>query len=308
MAISSKFKKDWGSVMKKVQESTGRSSGGKDERFYKIDLGDTGSADVTIRFLPSKDTDVPWATNFNHTPRGIHGWANIPCPKQIGRKKCPICDYVWLNFSKTASKEENSKYLRYLASQRFIINILVIKDVRHPENEGKVFLYDLTKQIYDKFDEFHKEYAEAHDGAETYIWDWVEGHDFRLKAKAKTFTNDKGEKITAPNYETAYFVDDQSPVGTEEYMEKISDQMYNLAEYVNPDRFMDDESMIAKFEEITDISIGVKKSEPEGRKESSRGKDTEDRPPKKEAKEEDDDSFVIADDDADDSDSFFDDI
>ena len=305
MAISSKFKKDWGDVMKKVKEGTKSSVGFKDERFYKIDLGDTGSADVTIRFLPSKDTDTPWVPNTNHSPRGLNGWATLPCPKVIG-KKCPICDWVWANYDKTQSKDYNKKFLKNLPSPRYYMNILIIKDARHPENEGKVFLYDMSKQIFEKFDEFHAEYALNHNKEETYIWDWSQGHDFRLKAKEKSFENDRGEKVTAPNYETAYFVDDQSPVGTEEYMEKIYEQMYDLSPFVDPSRFGDAESMIAKFAEITEIDISRKTGEekvPPSRKEPPHKKKEE---PNEE--DEDDDSFVINDDDDDDSDTFFDDI
>lgn len=300
--MNSKFKKDWGDVMKKIQ-SKGSPVGRKDERYFKVDLGDTGTADVTIRFLPSKDTDTPWVNVSNHGPRGVGGWTSIPCNKAIG-KKCIICNYVWGNWKK-GDDVHNKPYKNFMVNNRYLMNILVIKDNRHPENEGKVFLYEFGNQIFEKFEEKHKEFEG--NGKEVYIWDWMEGVDFRLKAKEKSFTGNDGNKVTVPNFETAYFVDDTSAVGTEEYMEKIYDKMYNLSEFIDPSIFLSDDEIIAKIADVTGVDISSKGSTPAPARYTPTPKEKVESPKNIDKNDDDDDSFVLDDDD-DDSDSFFNDL
>ena len=48
------------------------------------------------------------------------------------------------------SQEKEKEKLSYIA------NILVVNDAKHPENEGKVFLFKFGKKIFDKITEAMK--------------------------------------------------------------------------------------------------------------------------------------------------------
>jgi len=69
------------------------------------------------------------------------------CPKSKGLE-CKICDHGWDGW-KEASKPEKDEKKNFLPSQNEWVNIYMVKDPLKPENNGKVFLYKLTKTIGD---------------------------------------------------------------------------------------------------------------------------------------------------------------
>ena len=51
------------------------SSGSKvDERFWKPEMDKSGNGYAVIRFLPEKDTDLPWAKVWSQAFQGPGGW------------------------------------------------------------------------------------------------------------------------------------------------------------------------------------------------------------------------------------------
>ena len=63
----------------------------------------------------------------------------------------------------------------------YYANILVVKDPKHPENEGKVFLYKFGKKIHDKI--LGAMQPEFQDETPVNVFDFWEGANFKLKIK-----------------------------------------------------------------------------------------------------------------------------
>ena len=113
----------------------------KDERLWKPELDASGNGYAVIRFLPSvKDEDLPWAKVWNHAFQGPTGQWYIENSLTTVAQKDPVSEYntkLW-NSGLESDKEIARKQKRKL---QYFSNILVVSDSKHPENEGKVFLF-----------------------------------------------------------------------------------------------------------------------------------------------------------------------
>jgi len=290
--MAGKFKTDWSSMIKKIEADNGSSSY-KDDRMYSPDKDDKGNAEVVIRFLPSKDTDTPWVKYDTHFFSGVGGIFSEPCPKNIGGK-CPACDYTWANWKK-GDDVHNAPFRKFMNQQKFIMNILVVKDKIHPENNGKVFLFRFGKQIFDKITEKHAE--------QDFVLDWYEGKNFKLVIKTKA----KG-----PNYESSYFADDATPVGDDEKIESLMEKMFGLSEFLSPDRYKDFKTLQTKMNDVRgvdgDESSSDDEAPPVASKKVAKDKPAASSKKKDEEDADEDDGFLLDDDDKSGTDDLFSDV
>jgi hypothetical protein len=139
-----------GALAQKVKDA--QTKGTRESEFYypQIDK-EKGTANVVIRFLPPKDDDCPpYVTHYGHGFKGDDGkWVIVDlCPTACGQE-CPICarnSELW-----NSGVEENKKVVSLRKRKKsFIANILVIKDPKNPENEGKVFPFKFGSSIMGK--------------------------------------------------------------------------------------------------------------------------------------------------------------
>lgn len=290
--MAGKFKTDWTTMIKKIESDKGGSSF-KDERMYTPDKDDKGNAEVVIRFLPSKDTDAPWIKYDSHFFTGVGGVFSEPCPKNIGHK-CPACDYTWANWKK-GDDENNAPFRKYMSKQQYIMNILIVKDKIHPENNGKVFLFRFGKQIFDKITERHAE--------QDFVLDWYEGKNFKLVVKTKA----KG-----PNYESSYFSDDATPVGDDEKIESLMEKMYGISEFLDPDKYKDVKTLQLKMDDVRGVESASTDDAPPARTSSNKTESSEKSKTKTKEKaveeDEDDDDFLLEDEDKAGTDDLFSDV
>jgi len=147
----------------------------QDERFWVLTRDETGNGNAVIRFLPNKnENDLPFKPTFKHTIK-INGKYFIDkCPTTIG-KDCPICDW-----NKGQDKDfilKNGTYRK----KSWICNILVISDPKNRENEGKVFLFEFGKQIYNIL----KETVQPEEDTETPLYYYCpdNGANFKLRVR-----------------------------------------------------------------------------------------------------------------------------
>jgi hypothetical protein len=94
--------------------------------------------------------------------------------------KCPVCAHnngLW-NSGVESDKEIARKQKRKLS---YYANVFVVKDPKHPENEGKVFLYKFGKKIHDKI--LAAMQPEFQDETPVNVFDFWEGANFKLKIK-----------------------------------------------------------------------------------------------------------------------------
>ena len=152
----------------------------QDDRFWKPELDKTGNGYAVIRFLPAVEgEDLPWQRVWSHAFQGPGGWY-IENSLTTLNQKDPVSEEntrLW-NTGVDSDKEIARKRKRKLS---YYSNILVVSDPKHPENEGKVFLYKFGKKIFDKITEAMQPAFE--DAAAINPFDFWKGANFKLKIR-----------------------------------------------------------------------------------------------------------------------------
>ena len=153
----------------------------KDDRLWKPEMDKSGNGYAVIRFLPAVDgEDLPWAKVWNHAFQGPTGqWYIENSLTTIGQKD-PVSEHntrLW-NTGLESDKETARKQKRKL---QYFANIYVVSDSKHPENEGKVFLYRFGKKIFDKIMEAMQPAFEDEEAINPF--DFWKGANFKLKVR-----------------------------------------------------------------------------------------------------------------------------
>jgi len=168
-----------------------------DTRFWKLSRDENGNGGAIIRFLPDPDNTpfIPMTRiNAQNSKKGyfVSEWS----PMSIGLK-----DPFNEKFTELWNLGEKEKAKTCGRSQRFITNIKVIKDPSNPQNEGKIFLYDMSKTMIDMLKEvmIQTEQMKALDEAPVPVYNPIEGANFLIKVK----DGDNG----FPTYASSKFAD-----------------------------------------------------------------------------------------------------
>tara|TARA_B100000408_G_scaffold135679_1_gene124893 strand:+ start:1601 stop:2530 length:930 start_codon:yes stop_codon:yes gene_type:complete len=198
----------------------------KDERLWKPELDKTGNGYAVIRFLPAVEgEDMPWAKVWNHAFQGPTGQWYIENSLTTLGQKDPVSE---LNTSFWNSGVESDKEIARKQKRKlqYFSNIYVVSDSRHPENEGKVFLFRFGKKIFDKIMEAMQPAFE--DESPVNPFDFWKGANFKLKIrKVDGFWNYDKSEFEAPS---AMFDNDDD-------IEKVWKQQYALTEFTAPTNF-----------------------------------------------------------------------
>ena len=152
-----------------------------DERLWKPELDKSGNGYAIIRFLPAPDgEEMPWVKLWNHAFQGPTGKWYIENSLTTLNQKDPVSEYnskLW-NSGVESDKEIARKQKRKL---QYYSNIYVVSDPKHPESEGKVFLFRYGKKIYEKVMEALQPQFE--DETPVNPFDFWEGANFKLKIR-----------------------------------------------------------------------------------------------------------------------------
>src|SRR5210317_2408553 len=152
----------------------------QDDRLWKIEMDKTGNGYAVIRFLPaSNGEDMPWQRVWSHAFQDKGGWYIENSLTTLGQKD-PVSEEntrLW-NTGLDSDKEIARKRKRKLS---YYSNIYVVSDPKHPENEGKVFLYKFGKKIFDKITEAMQPAFE--DETPINPFDFWKGANFKLKLR-----------------------------------------------------------------------------------------------------------------------------
>ena len=235
----------------KLQEGGGQQSNGPDERVWKPTVDKAGNGYAVIRFLPEpKGEDLPWVRMFDHGFQGTGGWYIENSLTTINQKD-PVSEYnseLWNNGT-DAGKEQARKQKRRL---KYFSNILVIKDPANPQNEGKVFLYQYGKKIWDKINDLMQ--PEFEDESPVNPFDFWEGADFKLKIRQV-----EGYR----NYDKSEF-DSPSELfdGDDDMLEKTYESIYSLQELVSPDKFKSYDELKQKLDKVLGLAGGSTQARP----------------------------------------------
>lgn len=198
----------------------------QDTRFWQPEVDGAGNGYAVIRFLPAHKTEeIPFVRVFEHSFKGPTGvWYIENSLTTIG-KPDPVTEYnnkLW-NSGNDEDKKLAQKYKRQL---RFISNILVVQDKKHPENEGKVFLYKYGKKIYDKINALLS--PEFEDEESINPFDFWSGCNFKLKIR-----NVDGYR----NYDKCEFEKPEPISEDDAEIEKIWDKVVPLGEFLDEKNF-----------------------------------------------------------------------
>ena len=215
------------------------------DNFWKPEIDKAGNGMATIRFLPASPGDgddaLPWVKLFSHGFQGPGGWLIDNC-LTTKNQQCPVCEHnnrLW-NSGIEANKEIVRKQKRKL---NYVANIYVVSDPKHPENEGKVFLFKFGKKIFDKLNEAMNPQFE--DETPINPFDLWKGANFKLKIrKVEGYQNyDKSE------FESA------SPLSNDdEELEKIWKMEHTLKELVEDKQFKSYDDMKARLDKVLGLN------------------------------------------------------
>ena len=228
-----------------LQKELEKSASGKqvDERFWKPEVDASGNGYAVIRFLPAPDGEsIPWAKLYSHAFQGPGGWYIENSLTTINEKD-PVGEVnrkLW-NSGSDEDKETARKQKRKL---QYYSNIYVVKDPKHPENEGRVFLYKYGKKIHDKI--LAAMQPEFQDETPVNVFDLWEGANFKLKIKKVAgYWNYDASEFTAPS---ALSADDDE-------MERIWKQQYSLEAFTAPSEFKSYEDLQARHDLVLGNSV-----------------------------------------------------
>ena len=195
------------------------------DNFWKPEVDKLGNGYAVIRFLPASEKDgddsLPWVKMFSHGFQGPGGWY-IENSLTTLNQKDPVSEYnsqLW-NSGVESNKKIAQNQKRKLS---YIANVYIVEDPKHPENNGKVFLYKFGKIIFDKISgAMNPEFADEKPINPFDLWN---GANFKLKIR----------KVDGyQNYDKCEF-DSQSPLSNDdEELEKIWKTEYSLKELVDP--------------------------------------------------------------------------
>lgn len=213
-----------------------------DNRFWKLERDKAGNGSAVIRFLPRAEGDeLPWVKIFSHGFKGPTGkWyienslTTLGQPDPVGE----LNTRLW-----NESTDDNSPGRKQARDQKrrlnYIANILVISDPKHPENEGKVFLFKFGKKIFDKI--MNKAKPTFEDERPVNVFDLWEGANFKLRMR-----NVEGY----PNYDESVFAEPSTVASTDEQILSVVNAQHKLAEFIDPKNFKSYDELKAKLESV----------------------------------------------------------
>ena len=197
----------------------------QDDRFWKPELDKTGNGYAVIRFLPAVEgEDLPWQRVWSHAFQDVGGWYIENSLTTLGQKD-PVSEEntrLW-NTGLDSDKEIARKRKRKLS---YYSNIYVVSDPKHPENEGKVFLFKFGKKIFDKITEAMQPAFD--DETPINPFDFWKGANFKLKIR----------KVDGYwNYDKSEFEGVTSIAESDDKIKEIWSKQHPLKPFLDPSNF-----------------------------------------------------------------------
>lgn len=199
-----------------------------DSRFWKLSRDENDNGGALVRFLIDPNEVMFVTLTKIHANRQKGYFVSEWSPTSIGLP-CPFNEKfseLWKN-----NQKETAKLLQ--RSNRYITNIKILKDPANPENEGKIFLYEMSHTMMEQIKEvmIQTDAMKALDEEPVAVYDPVKGQSYLIKAKM-------GEnKILT--YAGSKFADKISSIyaSYEEAEKDITANAHPLKEFLEPTNF-----------------------------------------------------------------------
>lgn len=241
------LKRNRNSIDKLVQAA--QSAGGgeqtsyKDDRLWKPTVDKLGNGYAVVRFLPAAEgQDLPWTRYWDHGFKGPTGkWYIERSLTTLGQEDPvgKLNSKLW-NMSDDDKSETRKQARDQKRRLHYVANVLVISDPANPDNEGKVFMYQFGKKIFDKLmDAMQPQYA---DETPMNPFDFWAGANFKIKIR----------KVDGwVNYDKSEF-DSPSEVygGDETKLEGLYNSLHDLGEWTDPKNFKSYAELERKLNEV----------------------------------------------------------
>ena len=241
MSLISNLKKQREESLKKAAEGLSNTNGGgggkreKDPTYWTLERDEQGNAAAIIRFLPNvhEGDELPWVKVDRYAFKGPTGkWYVNNSLSTLG-KPDPVKEDNSRLWNEVGTEEAKNIARSRKIQPKHTFNIYVIKDVNHPENEGKVFKFDAGKQIFGWIEAQAKPEEDALGDTPdpVYVWDLWEGANFRFKCYTEG---------PYPKYDKSSF-DAKSAFlgGDEDAIEAVLKQCHKLSPLLDPSNFKD---------------------------------------------------------------------
>lgn len=221
-----------GETDKELDNRMEEESGGykPDERILELKLPDNGRRRVVGRFLPEREgSKNTFIKKFTHMFKGTTGgWLIETCPTSIG-KPCPVCEKnteLWNQGNEAEIRRFRKRNLKYYS------NFYVISDSANPDNNGKVFILQYPKSVFDKLKKARN--PDFPDDPKVNPFDlFGKGADFVIEMTEKKITGWDGNTATVPNYDDSKFkIQSEFMDGDLEKIAVVMDNMHNIDDLV----------------------------------------------------------------------------
>ena len=207
-----------------------------DDRMWKPTVDKSNNGYAVIRFLPANEgSELPWNRYWDHGFKGPTGrWYIEQSLTSIGQND-PVGELnsrLW----NTGLESDKAKARTQKRRLHYVSNILVVNDPGNPANDGKVFIYQYGKKIFDKIMDAMQ--PEFEDEAPLNPFDFWEGANFKLKIR-----DVEGYR----NYDKSEF-DRQTPLSEDDtYLEEVYNKMHKLEEFTDPKSYKTYSELKAKL-------------------------------------------------------------
>ena len=208
----------------------------EDTRFWKPTVDKANNGYAVIRFLPAAEgNDLPWNRYWDHGFKGPTGrWYIEKSLTSIGQND-PVGELnsrLW-NSGVESDKQKARNQKRRL---HYVSNVMVVNDPANPDNEGKVFLYQYGKKIFDNLtDAMQPEFA---DEEPVNPFDFWNGANFKLKIR-----DVEGYR----NYDKSEFSASSALNDSDAELEKIYNGLYDLREFADAAQYKSYDELKAKL-------------------------------------------------------------
>jgi len=217
----------------------------KDERFYTLSKDKDGNGAALIRFMPDAEKGMIqqlYKINTTISKNGKKRFVSEFSPSTIGQP-CPFQE-EWQKLWNSGDKEGAKLYGR---GTRYVSNIKILKDPANPENEGKIFLYEMSGAMKDKIQAAvsPSEQDIALGAQPKQLFNPFKGNSFRLVAK-------KGANGQI-NYDASEVINEVTSIyeDIETGLEEIKTKCYKLSDLIKPEAFMSYDELQDKMKWVT---------------------------------------------------------
>tara|TARA_R110000772_G_scaffold14519_10_gene41906 strand:+ start:1660 stop:2550 length:891 start_codon:yes stop_codon:yes gene_type:complete len=231
---------DISALVEAAKESAGGSKFEKEDtsHIWKPTVDKAGNGYAVIRFLPAEG-DVPWVRYWDHGFKGDTGkWYIERSLTSLGQTD-PLGELnakLW----NSGNEDDRATVRKQKRRLHYVVNIQVVSDPSAPHNEGKVFLYQFGKKIFDKIQDLMQPQFPGETPCDPFdLW---AGADFQLKIR---------QLDGYRNYDKSEFKSSTALAeGDEVQLQAVMNQIYDINYYTDPANYKTYDELQTKLFEV----------------------------------------------------------